>query len=315
MAEAPLAHPPEARLRSGQGTCSGQLSARLRFASHWLARPRMWRHQSGPQHSGPPPGHLDRPRRSSAGIRPQPWHGRLLLRCKGRDKMRVAFEVRDIDSTRGETGGHATGGGMRTPNPVEVGEAGVSPGPKIRSGFPFETVAIAAAHRTGLRFLEHSRHAVSLQPWSPVVQMRNCEASGDPERRDPAVSVGTAETTWTGAGQKWSCRLAEPDRQDRRPRRRQPAGRDPSSSILTAASRSGTPSFLRIVDTWLLTVVGEMNRRSEMSAVDAPVRMSSSTSHSRPVRRAGGALRYGDTPVLAIPEFLDQASDQAPRER
>ena len=54
---------------------------------------------------------------------------------------------------------------------------------------------------------------------------------------------------------------------------------------------------------------------SEISAVEAPVRMSSSTSHSRPVRRAAAAVRHGDPPVFAIPELLDETGDQAPGER
>ena len=75
-----------------------------------------------------------------------------------------------------------------------------------------------------------------------------------------------------------------------------------------------TPSLRRMAETWLRTVVGETKRRSEISAVDAPLRISSSTSHSRPVSRAAGPFGDGDAAVLAIAELLDEACDEASRE-
>ena len=79
-------------------------------------------------------------------------------------------------------------------------------------------------------------------------------------------------------------------------------GQRPSSSLI-AASRFGTPSLRRMADTWLRTVVAETNRRSEISAVLAPLRISSSTSHSTPRQPRHVAVGHREPVLLPVTEL------------
>ena len=119
---------------------------------------------------------------------------------------------------------------------------------------------------------------------------RRCRSGAATVRLGPPVPVGG---TSTSPMLSLSMRVLVTVASLRRERAATPSSAGPSAAARTiwmAASLLGHAQLVQIADTWLRTVVGEMNRRSEISAV-RPVRISSSTSHSRPVRRAVG--RWG----------------------